>query len=191
MSSKSEPGNSTFPFHSWPAALAKILNLPTKNTSKKAQLPTITTLVRKEIYPKPTCQIPLSSNATRPAGPVKGPQIRFSHRVTRQLRVHPDSFHCVSPCPLCSGLSLREKKKAAAMPPLPRTENLLSPYRPAAAPAAIGIIPAIFIPSIRARTFSTLAPVSVHASTYGCRLPSACITSTLISACTFFTAYGR
>jgi hypothetical protein len=67
----------------------------------------------------------------------------------------------------------------------PKTENHTY-LPPAVAPAAAGIIPAIFIPSIRARTFSTLAPVSVHASTYGCRLPSACITSTLASACTFF-----
>lgn len=38
-----------------------------------------------------------------------------------------------------------------------------------------------------ASTLSMLAPVSVHASTYGCRLPSACITSTVACACAFFT----
>jgi hypothetical protein len=64
-------------------------------------------------------------------------------------------------------------------------------YFPAVAPVAAGIMPAIFIPSIRASTFSTLAPVSVHASTYGCRPPSACITSTPVSACVFFAIYGR
>jgi hypothetical protein len=45
------------------------------------------------------------------------------------------------------------------------TEYWILLYRPAAAPAAAGIIPAIFIPSIRASTVSRLAPVSVHAST--------------------------
>jgi len=49
----------------------------------------------------------------------------------------------------------------------PTTENYplttAPPYFPAAAPALI--IPAISIPSIRASTFSMLAPVSVHAST--------------------------
>ena len=66
-------------------------------------------------------------------------------------------------------------------------------YLPAAAPvaAAAGFVPAIFIPSILLKTDSRLAPVSVQASTYGCRLPSMCNTSTLVSALAFLTMYGR
>jgi len=87
---------------------------------------------------------------------------------------HPDSYRRNYPaslgvCPerqpksLCvKGFPLQEKG-AAAKPPLDKTRYCYC--LPAAAPAAAGIIPAIAIPSIRATTFSTLAPVSVQAST--------------------------
>ena len=68
-----------------------------------------------------------------------------------------------------------------------KNPNPSESYRPAPAAAAAGIIPAIFIPSMRVNTDSMLDPVSTHASTYGWRLPSACITRTLVSALDFFT----
>ncbi len=60
-----------------------------------------------------------------------------------------------------------KNRKAAWKRPLIQLRDLkliaAFPYRPAA--AAEAIIPAICMPSIRASTFSRLAPVSVHAST--------------------------
>jgi len=57
-----------------------------------------------------------------------------------------------------------EKRPGKAADPTRRSKTDSSlPYRPAA--AAEVIIPAICMPSIRASTFSRLAPVSVHAST--------------------------
>ncbi len=67
------------------------------------------------------------------------------------------------------------------------TSKPTASYRPAPAAAAAGIMPAIFMPSMRVSTASMLDPVSTQASTYGCRLPSACMTSTLVSALAFFT----
>jgi hypothetical protein len=59
-----------------------------------------------------------------------------------------------------------KERRAAPRPALWKPET--GYYLPAAAAAAaVGIMPAIFIPSIRVRTASRLAPVSVHASTYG------------------------
>jgi len=83
-------------------------------------------------------------------------------------------------------------RQTTAAPPHTRqlgTSLGTNSYRraPAAADlATAGIIPAIFMLSMRFRIFSMLAPVSTHASTYGCRVPSACSTSTLISAFVFF-----
>lgn len=77
---------------------------------------------------------------------------------------NPDSYQFrFSRCSLCSSISSTQKKsgRKAAL----QNGELKTVYLPAAAPAAIGFVPAIFIVSIRAKTFSTLAPVSVHAST--------------------------
>jgi hypothetical protein len=84
----------------------------------------------------------------------------------------------------------RATKRAAAKPPS-KNRRPESAYRPAPAAAAFGATPARFIPSILFSTDSMLVPVSTQASTYGCRLPSACITNTLVSALAFFTIYGK
>jgi len=62
--------------------------------------------------------------------------------------------------------SQNQKKKGGCLS-RPSRNYKMTPgnYRPAAAPAAFGTIPAIFIDSIRASTVSRLAPVSVQAST--------------------------
>jgi len=60
-------------------------------------------------------------------------------------------------------------------------------YRPATAAAAFGATPPRFMLSILFSTDSMLVPVSTHASTDGCRLPSACITNIFVSVLAFFT----
>src|SRR5208283_225852 len=50
-------------------------------------------------------------------------------------------------------------------PPFKNWKRATGYYLPAPAAAAAGIIPAIFMPSIRVSTASRLAPVSVQAST--------------------------
>ncbi len=62
-----------------------------------------------------------------------------------------------------SGVKQNERGSPQAALQKPCT-NLVF-YFPAAAPAAAGTLPAIFIASIRASTCSVSAPVSVHAST--------------------------
>jgi hypothetical protein len=83
----------------------------------------------------------------------------LSHVLTPEILDHPDyAYRPVRR--FC--LKIRRRPAKAADPNSEIYEVAFS-YRPPAAAAVI--IPAICMPSIRASTFSRLAPVSVHAST--------------------------
>jgi hypothetical protein len=64
-----------------------------------------------------------------------------------------------------SDMDESEMKERRPIRPPPLENSTSGYYLPAAAAAAAGIMPAIFMPSIRVRTASRLAPVSVQAST--------------------------
>jgi len=95
---------------------------------------------------------------------------------TSQAPAMPESSNTLSPtdCLLrfvtpwfTNELNNRKGRPQAARISKLSTANwvLSTAYRPAPAAFAAGIIPAIFILSIRFSTFSMLAPVSTHAST--------------------------
>jgi hypothetical protein len=132
---------------------------------KRAARSTITNQVRTEVSNLRQEKIPLQSthrtskskNKERKAQPV--PPVNSEDSYHRNYPVKPL-------CHLCLRFFERSRKKGRPQrPPSRKLGTGTRYYLPADAPAAAGIMPAIAIPSIRASTFSTLAPVSVQAST--------------------------
>jgi hypothetical protein len=135
------------------------------NPQDAHQTPLLPTRFAPGFDQTPRIETPLPSTTPPRKSMNKGRNRQSIPPVTTQIRTNP--VYAVLPRALCvKGLPSSQKKRAAVKG-CPSRNSVLGTryYLPAAAPAAAGIIPAIAIPSIRASTFSTLAPVSVQAST--------------------------
>ena len=119
---------------------------------------------KTQTHSKP--RIPLPSTTTEIKSRKSATTPNYSHQLTSQASAK-KNYPVFPRVPVSKGSSTKKKKGSpkAALNVLGTGYWVLgtSDYRPAA--AAAGIIPAIAIPSIRASTLSTLAPVSVQPST--------------------------